>query len=349
MMEFSVQQIAQLIGGKVEGNESKTVSSFAKIEEASEKDLAFLANPKYEEFLYSTKAGVIIIGEDLELKSPLTSTLIRVKDAYASFANLMQHYQQMVAAKMVGIEDPSYIHKSAKIGEHVYVGAFAYVAENAAIADDAKIYPQVYVGKNVRIGKRSVLHPGVKIYDDCIIGDDVIIHAGTIIGGDGFGFAPKKDGTYQKVPQMGNVVIEDHVEIGANTCIDRATMGSTIIRKGTKLDNLLQVAHNVDIGEDSVIAAQTGISGSAKIGKRAMIGGQVGIVGHITIAEGVKVGAKSGINSNVTEKNKALNGVPAIDHLASLKSLAIFRKLPELSKKIDEIETLIKKMAADQK
>ncbi len=345
MMEFSIQQIAALIGGKIEGDGNKIVSSFSKIEEAEKGNLAFLANPKYEEFLYTTNASAVIISEDLTLKQAVDTALIRVKDPYASFAFLMQYYQQIAAEKMVGIQEPVYIDKSAKIGENVFIGAFAFIGENAIIEDGAKIYPQVYIGKNVCIGKKSVINPGAKIYHDCIIGNEVIIHAGTIIGSDGFGFAPQADGSYQKVPQMGNVVIEDNVEIGANTCIDRATMGSTIIRKGTKLDNLLQIAHNVEIGEDSVIAAQTGISGSTKIGKRAMIGGQVGIVGHITIAEGVKVGAKSGINSNVTEKNKSLNGTPAFDHLSSLKSLSIFRKLPALSKKVEELEALLKKLA----
>ena len=345
MMEFSIQQIAALIGGKIEGDGNKIVSSFSKIEEAETGNLAFLANPKYEEFLYTTKASAVIISEDLTLKQAVDTALIRVKDPYASFAFLMQYYQQIAAEKMVGIQEPVYIDKSAKIGENVFIGAFAFIGENAIIEDGAKIYPQVYIGKNVCIGKKSVINPGTKIYHDCAIGNEVIIHAGAIIGSDGFGFAPQVDGSYQKVPQMGNVVIEDNVEIGANTCIDRATMGSTIIRKGTKLDNLLQIAHNVEIGEDSVIAAQTGISGSTKIGKRAMIGGQVGIIGHITIAEGVKVGAQSGINNNVTEKNKALNGTPAFDHLSSLKSLSIFRKLPALSKKVEELEALIKKLA----
>ena len=345
MMEFSIQQIAALIGGKIEGDGNKIVSSFSKIEEAETGNLAFLANPKYEEFLYTTKASAVIISEDLALKQAFDTTFIRVKDPYASFAFLMQYYQQIAAEKMVGIQEPVYIDKSAKIGENVFIGAFAFIGENAIIEDGAKIYPQVYIGKNVCIGKKSVINPGTKIYHDCAIGNEVIIHAGAIIGSDGFGFAPQVDGSYQKVPQMGNVVIEDNVEIGANTCIDRATMGSTIIRKGTKLDNLLQIAHNVEIGEDSVIAAQTGISGSTKIGKRAMIGGQVGIIGHITIAEGVKVGAQSGINNNVTEKNKALNGTPAFDHLSSLKSLSIFRKLPALSKKVEELEALIKKLA----
>jgi len=346
MMEFSIQQIAALIGGKIEGDGNKIVASFSKIEEAEKGNLAFLANPKYEEFLYTTKAGAVIISEDLALKQAADTTLIRVKDPYASFAFLMQYLQQIAAEKMNGIQEPVYIDKSAKIGENVFIGAFAFIGENAIIEDGAKIYPQVYIGKNVCIGKKSVINPGAKIYHDCIIGNEVIIHAGAIIGSDGFGFAPQADGSYQKVPQMGNVMIEDNVEIGANSCIDRATMGSTIIRKGTKLDNLIQIAHNVEIGEDSVIAAQTGISGSTKIGKRAMIGGQVGIVGHITIAEGVKVGAKSGINSNVTEKNKALNGTPAFEHLSSLKSLSIFRKLPALSKKVEELESIIKKLAA---
>jgi UDP-3-O-[3-hydroxymyristoyl] glucosamine N-acyltransferase len=271
-MEFSAQQIAALIGGKIEGNSNETVTNFSKIEEAKKGDLAFLANPKYEEFLYNTEASIIIISEDLTLKQVVEATLIRVKDPYASFASLMQYYQQMAEEKIVGIQEPAYIDKTAKIGENVFVGAFAFIGEHAIIEDGAKIYPQVYIGKNVTIGKKSVLHPGVKIYHDCIIENEVIIHAGTVIGSDGFGFAPQADGSYKKVPQMGNVVIENNVEIGANTCIDRATMGSTIIRSGTKLDNLLQVAHNVEIGEDCVIAAQTGISGSTKIGKRAMIG-----------------------------------------------------------------------------
>jgi UDP-3-O-[3-hydroxymyristoyl] glucosamine N-acyltransferase len=347
-MEFSAQQIAALIEGKIEGNSNEIISNFSKIEEAKKRDLAFLANPKYEEFLYTTKASAVIVSDDLILKQSVDTTLIRVKDPYASFASLMQYYQQIVTDKVVGIQEPVYIDKSAKIGENVYIGAFAFIGENAIIDDGAKIYPQVYIGKNVSIGKKSVLHPGVKIYHDCIIGNEVIIHAGTVIGSDGFGFAPQVDGSYKKVPQMGNVVIENNVEIGANTCIDRATMGSTIVRSGTKLDNLLQVAHNVEIGEDSVIAAQTGISGSTKIGKRAMIGGQVGIVGHITIAEGVKIGAQSGINNNVTEKNISLNGTPAFDHLSSLKSLSIFRKLPTLSKKVDELEALIKRVIVEK-
>lgn len=340
-MEFSAQQIAALIGGKIEGDQNAIVRSFAKIEDAKEQDLAFLANLKYEEFLYTTKASIIILGDDFELKSPTKSTLIRVKDAYSSFASLMQYYQQMMAQQLVGIQEPSFIHPSAVIGSNVFIGAFAYVGENAIIEDGAKIHPQVYIGQNARIGQKSILHPGVKVYQECKVGNQVVIHAGTIIGSDGFGFAPQPDGTYQKVPQLGNVIIEDMVEIGANTCIDRATMGSTIIRKGTKLDNLLQVAHNVEIGEDCVIAAQTGISGSTKIGNKVMIGGQVGVIGHITVAEGTKVGAQSGITKTVKEKNTSLNGTPAHDHMASMRSQAMLRKLPELEKKIKELENML--------
>ena len=340
-MEFSAQQIAALIGGKIEGDQNAIVRSFAKIEDAKEQDLAFLANLKYEEFLYTTKASIIILGDDFELKSPSKSTLIRVKDAYSSFAFLMQYYQQMMTQQLVGIQEPSFIHPTAVIGSNVFIGAFSYIGENAIIEDGAKIHPQVYIGQNARIGQKSILHPGVKVYQECRVGNQVIIHAGTIIGSDGFGFAPQPDGTYQKVPQLGNVIIEDMVEIGANTCIDRATMGSTIIRKGTKLDNLLQVAHNVEIGEDCVIAAQTGISGSTKIGNKVMIGGQVGVIGHITVAEGTKVGAQSGITKTVKEKNTSLNGTPAHDHMASMRAQAMLRKLPELEKKIKELENVL--------
>ena len=340
-MEFSAQQIAALTGGMIEGDANATVSSFAKIEEAKHADLAFLANPKYEEYLYSTKAGIIIISNEFELKERIDATLIRVKDPYSSFAVLMQYYEQMSAKKMTGIEEPVFIHPSATIGVNVFIGAFTYIGENAIIGNDTKIYPQTFIGQNVKIGEKSILHAGVKIYHECKIGNQVIIHAGTVIGSDGFGFAPQADGTYQKVPQMGNVIIEDMVEIGANTCLDRATMGSTIIRRGTKLDNLIQVAHNVEIGEDSVIAAQTGISGSTKIGKRAMIGGQVGIIGHITIADGTKVGGQSSITKMVKEKNTSLNGSPAVEHMTSLRTQAYIRKLPELEKKIKELEKLL--------
>lgn len=347
-MQFSAEQIASLIQGKIEGNSLTQVSGFGKIEEAGPEDLAFLANPKYEDFLYITNAGIIIIGEQLELKQPVKSTLIRVKDAYSSFATLMQYYQQIKTKQMVGIEDPVFIHPSAKIGEQVYIAAFSYIGENAVIGNETKIYAQVYVGANVKIGDRTVLHPGVKIYHDCLVGNDVTIHAGTVLGSDGFGFAPQQNGTYNKVPQLGNVIIEDQVEIGANTCIDRATMGSTLIRKGTKLDNLLQIAHNVEVGEHGVIAAQTGISGSTKLGKNVMIGGQVGIVGHITIADGTRINGQSGVSKSVTEPNTALNGRPAYDYGASMRAQAVYKKLPDLDKKIKELEALVAQLIKER-
>ena len=312
-MEFSARQIAALINGQIEGNPDSTVKGFAKIEEAQSNDLAFLANPKYEDYLYTTQAGIIILNNDLVLKTPVHSTIIRVEDAYSAFASLMKTYQQMQDVQLKGIQEPVFIHPTAKIGKEVFIGAFSYIGEHAIVGNHAKIHPQTYLGNHAAVGERTVLHPGVKIYHDCQIGNDVIIHSGTVIGSDGFGFAPQADGTYQKVPQLGNVIVEDQVEIGANTCIDRATMGATIIKKGTKLDNLLQVAHNVEIGENSVIAAQTGISGSTKIGKGVMIGGQTGIAGHIRVADGTRAAGQSGITKTVSQPNMTLNGTPAFD------------------------------------
>jgi UDP-3-O-[3-hydroxymyristoyl] glucosamine N-acyltransferase len=347
-MQFSAEQIATLIQGNIEGNAQALVGGFNKIEEAGPHDLAFLANPKYEDFLYTTKAGIVIIGDQLELKQAVSSTLIRVKDAYSSFATLMQYYQQMKAKQLVGIEQPVFIHPTAKIGEQVYIGAFSYIGENAVIGNEAKIHAQSYIGANTVVGEKTVLHPGVKIYHDCQVGNEVTIHAGTVLGSDGFGFAPQQNGTYNKVPQLGNVIIEDHVEIGANTCIDRATMGSTIIRKGTKLDNLLQIAHNVEVGEHGVIAAQTGISGSTKLGKNVMIGGQVGIVGHINIADGTRINGQSGVSKSVTEPNTALNGRPAYEFGASMRAQAVYKKLPDIDKKIKELEAQVAQLIKER-
>ena len=347
-MQFSAEQIAALIQGKIEGDPQTTVSGFGKIEEAGKLDLAFLANPKYEDYLYTTAAGIIIIGEQMELKENISATLIRVKDAYSSFAVLMQYYQQMKAKQLVGIEDPVFIHPSAKIGKDVYIAAFSYIGEHAEIGNDVKIFAQVFIGANTKVGDRTVLHPGVKLYHDCVIGNDVTIHAGTVLGSDGFGFAPQQNGTYNKVPQLGNVVIEDHVEIGSNTCIDRATLGSTIIKKGTKLDNLLQIAHNVEVGEHGVIAAQTGISGSTKIGNHVMIGGQVGIVGHISIADGTKINGLTGISKSITEPNTSLSGRPAMELGDSLRAMAIYKRLPELDKKIKELEVLVAQLSKER-
>lgn len=343
-MQFSAAQISSIINGRVEGDPSTTVSSFSKIEEATEGQLAFLANPKYEDYLYTTGATIIIVNEHLELKSAINATLIRVPDAYSAFARLLSAYQDIVSLQLSGIEQPSHIAQTASVGERVFVGAFAYLADNVVVGNDTKIHPQVYLGRNVRIGNNTVIHPGVKIYHDCVIGDHVIIHAGTVIGSDGFGFAPQADGSYSKVPQIGNVVVEDHVEIGANTCIDRATMGSTIIRQGSKLDNLIQIAHNVEVGSKNVIAAQAGISGSTKIGDHVQIGGQAGIAGHITIAAGTRIGGQSGVTKAIKTPNTALNGTPAFDYKTSLRTQALVRQLPEMERRMQELESLVQQL-----
>ena len=346
-MNFTASQIALLINGKIEGDPTASVNSFGKIEEATTGQLAFLANPKYEDHLYSTQASVIIINHSLQLKQNIGSTLIRVPDAYSAFATLLSKYQEMMTQQMNGIQQPSYIAKTASYGENVFIGAFAYVGENAKIGTNTKIFPGVFIGDNVRIGNGTIIHPGVKIYKDCLVGDRVTIHAGTVIGSDGFGFAPQADGTFKKVPQIGNVIIENEVEIGANTTIDRATIGSTIIKEGAKLDNLIQVAHNVEIGNSTVIAAQAGISGSTKIGKGAMIGGQAGVVGHLQIGDGAKINAQSGVSKSI-EAGKAVTGSPAHDYTAALRSQAISRNLPELEKRVKELEALVKELLKEK-
>ena len=346
-MIFSASQIAVIINGKIEGNPNTTVNSFGKIEEAIEGQLTFFANLKYENHLYSTKASIIIINDSYKLKQPINASLIRVADAYIAFATLLSKYQELITQQLTGIQQPSYIAKTAYYEGSVFIGAFSYVGENVKIGGNTKIFPNTYIGDNVIIGSDSILHPGVKIYYDCIVGSHVNIHAGTIIGGDGFGFAPQADGSFKKIPQIGNVVIEDNVEIGANVTIDRATLGSTIIRSGTKLDNLIQVAHNVDIGNNTVIAAQAGISGSTKIGNNVMIGGQAGIVGHIQIADGAKINAQSGVSKSI-EAGKAVTGSPAYDYTAALRSQAISRKLPELEKRVKELEALVKLLMAER-
>lgn len=346
-MQFSATQIATLINGRIEGDANTSVNSFGRIEEAQNGQLTFLANPKYEEYLYNTRASVIIINETLELRQPVAATLIRVPDAYSAFAVLLGTYQKMMQQQLNGIQEPAYISPSASYGQHVFIGAFSYLGEKVKLGNRTKIYPHVYLGNNVTIGDNSIIYPGVKIYHDCVIGHDVIIHAGTVIGSDGFGFAPQSDGSFQKVPQIGNVVVEDHVEIGANSTIDRATIGSTIIKTGAKLDNLIQVAHNVEIGNSTVVAAQAGISGSTKVGKGVMIGGQVGIVGHITIGDGAKINAQSGVSKSI-EPGKAVTGSPAHDYTSSLRSQAIGRNLPALEKRIKELEALVKQLLSER-
>ena len=346
-MIFSASQIAQLVNGKVDGDPHVTVNSFGRIEEAQAGQLAFFSNPKYEEYLYSTGASIIIVNEGYKLKQPLKATLIRVADAYTAFAVLLSKYQEMMTQQLNGKQEPCYIAKTVSCGENIFIGAFAYLGENVKVGNNTKIFPNAYIGDNVIIGHDSIIHPGVKIYHDCIIGNHVTIHAGAVIGGDGFGFAPQADGSFQKVPQIGNVIVEDNVEIGANTTIDRATMGSTIIKSGAKLYNLIQIAHNVEIGNSTVIAAQAGISGSTRIGNNVMIGGQAGIVGHIQLGDGSKVNAQSGVSKSV-EPGKAVTGSPAYDYTLALRSQAINRNLPELEKRVKELEALVKQLLSER-
>jgi len=347
-MEFTAAQIAMLISGKVEGDANATVVSFGKIEEAQPGQLAFLANPKYEDFLYTTGASIIIVNDNQELKQPVKATLLRVPDAYTAFATLLTKYQEIMTQQLTGIQQPSYIATTAKLGNNVYVAAFAYIGENVQVGNNVKLFPGVVLGNNVRIADNTILHAGVKIYHDCVIGMNVTIHAGSVIGGDGFGFAPQADGSFKKVPQIGNVVIEDFVEIGANATIDRATIGSTLIKKGAKLDNLIQIAHNVEVGHNTVIAAQAGVSGSTKIGNNAMIGGQAGIVGHITLADGTKVNAQSGVTKSIKAPHTAVTGSPAFDYTASLRSQALSRSLPGLEKRIQELEKMVQQLLAEK-
>jgi UDP-3-O-[3-hydroxymyristoyl] glucosamine N-acyltransferase len=334
-----------MIQGQVEGDTSVTVQNFGKIEEATAGQISFLANPKYEAFLYTTAASIVIIGAQQQLKEKIKATLIRVPDAYAAFATLLTKYQELKAQQLEGIQSPSFIAPSAKIGTNHFIAAFAYINEGATLGDHVKIFPNVVIGENVKIGNHVTIHPGVVVYADCVIGNHVTIHSGSIIGSDGFGFAPKEDGSYQKVPQLGNVVIEDDVEIGANTTIDRATIGSTFIRKGVKLDNQIQIAHNVEIGSNSVIAAQTGVSGSTKIGKNVMAGGQVGISGHLAIADGIKIAGKTGVTKSFLTANMTLTGYPAAEQKQSLRSQVYVKNLPELEKRVQELEILVQQLS----
>jgi len=342
-MQFTAQELGFLLNGTIEGDPLVPVNQLAKIEEAKAGSLSFLANPKYEQYLYTTEASVVIVNNDLGLTAPIQSTLIRVENAYSAFSVLLEKYNTIKLNK-TGIEQPSFIHPSAKIGDNVYVGAFAYIGPKVKVGDNCKIYPHTYIADDVSLGKNVTLFASVKVYFDCVIGDNVIIHSGTVIGGDGFGFAPAADGTYSKISQIGNVIIEDNVEIGANTTIDRATMGSTIIRKGVKLDNLIQVAHNVEIMSNTVVAAQTGISGSTKVGENCIIGGQVGIVGHINIARGTQIQAQSGIGKSLTVENKKWAGSPAVSYTDNLRSHVVNNRLPELEKRINELEKIIKEL-----
>ncbi|MBK7763896.1 MAG: UDP-3-O-(3-hydroxymyristoyl)glucosamine N-acyltransferase [Bacteroidetes bacterium] len=333
-MKFTAQQIATLVQGRIEGDANTQVQSFSKIEDGKSGDLCFLANAKYEEYLYTSSASVIIVNESLVLSKAIQATLIRVNDAYAAFAVLLQTYQELTAAKPPqGKEEFCFVSPEANIDETAYIGSFAYISKGVKVGKNSAIYPQVFLGENVKVGEGVIIYPGVKIYKDCVIGNHCIIHAGTIIGSDGFGFAPE-NGSFKKIPQIGNVIIEDDVEIGANCTIDRATMGSTIIKKGAKLDNLIQIAHNVEVGESTVIASQAGISGSTKVGRYCMVGGQAGIVGHIRIADGAKINAQSGVAKQIDIPNSSLTGSPAFDYVPSLRSQVVYRNLPEMQNEL---------------
>ncbi|MDR0832836.1 MAG: UDP-3-O-(3-hydroxymyristoyl)glucosamine N-acyltransferase [Candidatus Symbiothrix sp.] len=343
-MEFSAQQIAHILDGKIEGNAEAIVNNFSKIEEGKPGTITFLANPKYASYLYDTQASIALINSDFVLEKAVSPslTLIRVPNAYFALAQLLELVNQSKPQKR-GIEQPSFIHPSAKIGkDDVYIGAFAYIGENVKLGKNVAIYPNSYIGDNVTIGSNTTIYAGVKIYEECVVGSDCIIHAGAVIGSDGFGFA-KEGEAFKKIPQLGNVVIEDNVEIGANTTIDRAVMDSTIIRKGVKLDNLIQVAHNVEIGENTGIASQTGISGSTKIGRNCIVGGQVGFGGHIKIGDNVSIGAQSGIISNIKDGRQII-GSPAVDVNKFLRSSVIFPKLPEMYQQIGKLEKEIEQL-----
>jgi len=343
-MEFSAVQIAQLLDGIVEGNEQAMVSNLSKIEEGIAGTLSFLANPKYTNFIYETDASIVIVNKSLVLEKPIKNgcTLIRVDDSYASFAKLLEMYNQVKGEK-TGIEQPSFFSETSTLGENCYVGAFAYVGNNVKIGNNVKLYPHTYIGDNCTIGNDTTLFSGVKIYHECKIGNQVVIHSNTVVGSDGFGFAPQDGKEFAKVPQIGNVIIEDNIEIGANCSIDRATLGSTILRKGVKLDNLVQIAHNVEIGENTVIAGLSGVAGSTKVGKNCMIAAQVGIVGHIKIADGVKIAGQAGVGSSILKENEIVQGSPSFNLGDFRRSYVLFRNLPKLNEKINALEKLSNK------
>jgi UDP-3-O-[3-hydroxymyristoyl] glucosamine N-acyltransferase len=345
-MEFTAATIAGFLKGEIEGNPEIKVNTVARIEDGHEGALSFLANPKYEHYIYTTASSVVLVNKSFIPSGKINATLIKVDNAYEAFASLLRLVDQARPRKK-GIHSTAIIESTAKIGSDVYIGPYAYIGENCVIADGCSVYPHVYLGDNTTLGINCTINPGVKIYHDCVIGQGCIIHAGSVIGSDGFGFAPQSENEYMKIPQLGNVILEDFVEIGANVTIDRATMGSTIIRHGVKLDNLIQIGHNVEVGENTVMAAQTGIAGSTKVGKNCMFGGQVGIAGHAKIANGTKIGAQAGIPSDIREENTILLGTPAFEIKQFIRSSIVFKKLPELKTKVDnlekEVESLKKK------
>ncbi|MDD2799011.1 MAG: UDP-3-O-(3-hydroxymyristoyl)glucosamine N-acyltransferase [Bacteroidales bacterium] len=345
-MTFTARQIADFLQGEVVGNPEIKVSDFSKIEDGKPGTLSFLANPKYESHIYETQADIVLINNDFTPDKPINATLIKVENAYSSLAQLLQIVEK-AKAKKSGIEPMSFIAESAKVGEGIYLGAFSYISDSAVVGENVQIYPQSYIGEGVTIGNNTIIYPGVKIYAGCVVGNNCIIHAGAVIGSDGFGFAPEGE-TFKKIPQMGNVVIEDDVEIGANTTIDRATLGSTTIGKGVKLDNLIQIAHNVEIGSNTVMAAQTGIAGSSKIGRNCMFGGQVAISGHISIGDRVQIGGQSGVTNN-QKSDQVLLGSPAIPAKDCARSYAVIKNLPSLSSQVFSIQKELNNLKVDTK
>ncbi|MCG8391234.1 MAG: UDP-3-O-(3-hydroxymyristoyl)glucosamine N-acyltransferase [Cytophagales bacterium] len=342
-MEFTVSQIADLVGGEVQGDKRAKVRMLAKIQEAKNGQISFLSNPKYENFIYVTEASAVIVDKNFEAKKPLGTTLIRVKDPYSSFTLLLEEYYKIISFQKLGIEEPSFVGEGSTYGEQVYRGAFSYIGKNTQIGENVKIYPQTYIGDNCTIGDNSIIHAGVKLYNNTKVGNYCVIHSGAVIGSAGFGFAPQEDGSYKTIPQMGNVIIGNHVDIGANTVIDCATFhgDSTKINDGVKLDNLIQVAHNVSIGDNTVIAAQSGISGSTTIGSSSVIAGQVGIAGHLELGDRTSIGAQSGIGKSVPKGNVKLMGSPGFELLAYHKSYAVFKNLPDLSRRLKQLEEKI--------
>ena len=341
-MEFTAKQIAEFIQGRVEGDENATVNTFAKIEEGKKGAISFLSNPKYTHYIYDTESSVVLVNESVELEHPTKATLIRVNNAYECVAKLLQLYESMKPNKK-GIDSLAFIDATAKIGKDCYIGPFVAIGPGVVIGDGCVLHPHVTIGENASIGNNTEIYSNAVVYHHCKIGNNCVLHAGCVIGADGFGFAPSADG-YDKIPQIGIVTIEDNVEIGANTCIDRSTMGSTYIRKGVKLDNLIQVAHNVEIGENTVMAAQGGIAGSTKVGKWCMFGGQVGMAGHITIADQTNVGAQAGISNSVKKSGTTIIGSPAWDAKGFMKSAAMFRRLPDMYKQLAELQSKIEEL-----
>lgn len=340
-MIFTAQQIADILEGEVVGNPAAEVFKLAKIEEGTQGSLTFLSNPKYQNYIYTTNASITIVNKSFEPEQEVATTLIKVEDAYKSFSKLLEYYNQVKLMKS-GIEQPSVISENVHYGENLYLGSFCYLGKNVVIGNDVKIYPNSFIGDNVTIGNNCVLFAGVRIYSETLIGNNCTVHSGTIIGSDGFGFAPQDDGSYKKIPQIGNVIIEDDVEIGSCTTIDRATLGSTIIRKGVKLDNQIQVAHNVEIGENTVIASQTGIAGSTKIGKNCMIGGQVGIAGHLVLGNGVRIQAQSGVGRNIKD-GETLQGSPTFGYSDFNKSYVHFKNLPKIVSELEDLKKQVNK------